>query len=125
MARQLVYSVYRSTPVAAGNDNLAAYGGYYVFLAFALERATVDCARLHHLVYFGRMSYRACNDFSVGLVGRCRFGSAYFVDVCGEVGSRNGYAFAVVGVNMDVNFSVVVQFQVARFEAYELPSGVQ
>ena len=89
LARQLVYSVYGSAPVAAGDDDLPANGRYYIFLTFAFQGGLVDGVRLHHFVYFGGMSDGAYNYFGIGHCGGCCFRSAHFVDVGGEVVRRN------------------------------------
>ena len=69
LARQLVYSVDCSAPVASGYDNLVARGCDDVFLEFAFKLGLVNHFLLHQPVYFGRMTDSAYYYLCVGLAG--------------------------------------------------------
>ena len=109
LARQLVYSVDCSAPVASGDNHLVARGSDDVFLEFAFKFGLVDYFLLHQLVYLGRMSDSAYDYLGVRLVGSRNFRSAHFVNVSGEVSRRNRHSLAVVGVYVDGDFALVVE----------------
>ena len=108
LARQFVYSVNRSAPVAASNHYFFSHRGDDVFLTFAFERGLVYDLGLDHLVYFGRMPDGAHYDFRVGIAGCLNFDATHFVDVHSKIPRRYHHSFAVVAVHVDADFLLVV-----------------